>query len=311
MSLGIRKFRRAVDFDDFRRHPRNRLAHARCRGYQIRPNSRSSRSCTIPCAEGPEAAAKTEAQRHGIFRSVKKTRRRSIAICRARRAAVHIIGKHGKQPAKTIGLMASIPAAPCRALASVTVSPMRAIGHALMLRRQNRHPASSSSSAMGFGVSVPSCYLVNLVVVDEANFIVIRDAPFHHATRRGTAVNVEPRIEISACSGFSGCLGGGTRATMASSRPPCRAAFGADQQCVLRRNREHRSIFLLRNPAVARANLFVDPPAKSSGLCAAARKYLRRLRFHALRCCDDEKRASQAESARETIVRKIHVAGVS
>jgi len=86
------------------------------------------------------------------------------------------------------------------------------------------------------------------------------------------------------------------------------AAFGADQQCVLRRNREHAFDLFFCEIRWRRAIYFVIT-GKIVRLCAAREKYCDVCGFHALRCVDDEKRALASGKCARNFVRKIHVAG--
>jgi len=87
----------------------------------------------------------------------------------------------------------SPPAAGAGRLASVTVSPMRASRHGLSWRRQNRLAGFEFFKRDGLRRERAELFKTrNLVVVDEANFHVIRDAPFITAHEDdGAAVNVE------------------------------------------------------------------------------------------------------------------------
>jgi len=99
MSLGFGNFAGLSTSHDFARHARN-AASARSAAVVIRfkPNSRSSRSLhDFHVQQAQEAAAKTEAQRHGIFRLVEK--RRVVQLQFSERVAQRfvIIGKHRKE----------------------------------------------------------------------------------------------------------------------------------------------------------------------------------------------------------------------
>src|SRR6266436_2365654 len=125
---GIRKFRGTIDFDYFAGHARDAVAHARRRRDQVEPEFALQPlllNFNLPSAS-----------RRGSYSSART----------------------GNNPAKTIGLMASKPgSAGAARSASVMVSPMRASATSLMFATTKpTSPASSSWSATGFGVSVPS-----------------------------------------------------------------------------------------------------------------------------------------------------------
>ena len=134
------------------------VAHARRGGDQIdaefalQPLLRN-----LHVQQAQKAAAETESQRYGVFRLVEK--RRVVELQLAQRVAQRLVfvGLHQNRPAKTIGLMASLPSeAGAGVAASMMVSPTRASATLLDVGdHEALSPAASSSSATGFGVSAP------------------------------------------------------------------------------------------------------------------------------------------------------------
>ncbi len=72
---GIRKFRRAVDFDDFAGHARDAVTHARRGRNQIKAElALQPLLHDFHVQQAEEAAAKAETERDRIFRLVEKCR---------------------------------------------------------------------------------------------------------------------------------------------------------------------------------------------------------------------------------------------
>src|SRR5258706_3907832 len=94
---GIRKFGRAVDFDDFAGHARNAVTHARRGGDQVQAEfALQPFLYDFHVQQAEEAAAKTETERHGIFRLVKKRRVVQLQFSQRVAQGLVVVGKHRK-----------------------------------------------------------------------------------------------------------------------------------------------------------------------------------------------------------------------
>jgi len=143
-----------------------------------------------------------------------------------------VIGKHGKQsreqPSALMGLESGQRWSRPRHFDD-RVAHARIGQRLIFATMKPTSPASSSSSAIGFGVKRAELFdFVGVVARDEFDFHMILDAPFHHAHQdHRAAVNVEPRIGKSApATGFPRCLSAPARAQRSlQARLPRRCRF--------------------------------------------------------------------------------------
>ena len=99
MSLGFGNFAGTVDFDDFAGHARNAVAHARRGGDQVEPEfALQPLLHDFHVQQAEESAAKSESQRHGIFRLVKKRGVVQLQFAERVTQRLVIVGEHGKKP---------------------------------------------------------------------------------------------------------------------------------------------------------------------------------------------------------------------
>ncbi len=266
--------------------------------------------------QAEEAAAKSEAQRHGIFRLVKK--RRVVQLQFSERVAQRfvVVGEHRKQSGENHRLDGFKSGQRRSWTARIRDGIAHArIGHALDVGDDETDVAGFEFFERdGFRCERAELLdLVNFVAVDEANLHVIRDAPFHHAHQHdGAAVNVEPRIKNQRLQRvFRAALG---RRHASNSRFEnffdAEAAFCADQQRVFGGNGEDTfDLFLCEIRLRGGQINFIDHRNNRKVVPRGEKSIRDGLRFDALRRVDNEERAFAGGEGARDFVGKIDVAG--
>ena len=117
--------------------------------------------------------------------------------------------------------------------------------------------------------------------------------------------------KISACSGFSALpLGGGTRDDRFQHVLHADAALRADQEGVLRRNREHGFDLFFYEIRLRGGQIdFIDHRQNRQVVARGEKSIRDRLRFHALRRVNNKECAFASGERTRNFVGKIHVAG--
>ena len=161
------------------------ITHARrCGGSGSSPNSRSSRSCTISMSRRQRKLHPKRRRAQRKFPVVKKAASVEFQFSKARATLYSFRRAPGTDPAKTMGLMASSPG---YAEAGAIGGQSAVSAHArfrppsliLPTTKAGRRPQFVKRNRLW--VSVPRLDLVDLVVEDQVEYYVRRDAAFHHA----------------------------------------------------------------------------------------------------------------------------------
>ena len=154
---------------------------------------------------------------------------------------------------------------------------------------------------------------VNLIAVNQPNFHLLGDTAFHHAHENdGAAVHVEPRIENQRLQRIFRAAFGRRHASDDGFENlfDAESAFCADQQGVLRRNREHGfDLFFCEIRLCGGQIDLIDHRQNRQVVARCEKGICHRLGFHALARIDHQQRAFARREGARNFIRKIHVSG--
>ncbi len=314
---GRRKFRGVVDLDDLAVGGGDAIAHAGRGGDQVDAEfALEALLHDFHVQQAEKAAAKTEAQRDGIFRLVKKCGVVELQLAEGVAQRFVFVRLHGKKSREDHGLdgfKAGQGSGGARGIGDGVAHA--GVGHLLDVGDDEAHVAGGELvEDDGLGRKrAEAFHLEHLIIRAEANVLVGAQAALHHANQDdGAAVGVKPGIEDQrAQRGVGGAHGrGNTRDDGFEDFFDSQAAFGADEQSVGSGNGENAfelgaSFFGLRGRQID----FINYGDDSEIVLRREKRVGDGLRFHTLAGVDDQQGALARREGARDLVGKIDVAG--
>ncbi len=314
---GRRKFRGVVDFHYFAIGGGDAVLHAGRGGDQVdiefalQPLLRD-----FHVQQAEKSAAEAEAQRDGIFRLVEK--RGVVQLQLAERVAQHFViaGVHRKKAGEDHGLDGFEAGKRLGGAAGLDDRIAHArVGHTLDIGDDEAHIAGREFlEDDGLGREHAEIFdFVDFVARRKANFHVGSDAAFHHAHQHHrSAIGIEPGIENQRAQRRVGRAFRRRNAFHDGFEDifHAQAAFGADQQRVVRRNREDVFDLLFRVIGLRGGQVdFIDHGNDGEIVARGEERIRDGLRFHSLARVDYQQRALARGKRAGDFVGKIDVAG--